>query len=1199
MAAMTLSAFAGVRHGRETDLFRFAPKVKTEQTTVNCGNVTQTQQPKGAPVISYMKSPEATTLSASDNLGFMLSPKDEVWRYTIDYKSKEIDHGSYKEKVISGFKLTVYDAKYKILGTVEDEVSLREEFKETRIADINVGIQLTQKFFNYDNEYEVMIGIAANTENFVNTYRTKIYSLNNNVSIAEMEGYYCSAINTAKDAWSENFYITFLTTEATETPEINGIDNFSDYRFRTYKKAGYSGMGDAVLDVRFPEITTAGADAIPFLSTQKDGVPYFAISHLKYSWYENPFDFENENPTANNQLIVDIYSPTSSYATTIDKYSTTTFSSSTTIDDLYFLYVGNFAYDNDLNLTLNEDGHPTLYLTRAHTQRGGDSFTYDYEVYNAAPKGETAEAVKKFEIAKGVDGGYFMNDIEGFDPQVMFIDSANETYSFSFVNINNGEVEHKLNPIISETNENLSLTVETNRIAKGKSYIYYAPQTRGASDENGDVHTGIAFVDPETGMMVDYEDVNLGQNVAYAKLYTAAEAFDPYIFNLDSNREYMALIKRQNQDGNGTHEELLIASTNPEKEPLLNLIPDDQKGILANIALINLDTDNPTLDVIYVNQDNWKYTIDSYALPFTLFEQGEGTKENPYQISTIGGIKNIKAKPDAHYVIVADIDADNYTLANSNWTFTGSIDGNNHVISNLNLSERGLFPSVTGNEDDASRGTVKNIRLYNVKFTTSIDDHGMLIGNISYGTVQNIHAYNCTVSAEDNVGGLIGKATLNTKIEECMMKGDVKSANGMAGGIVGTTMTGSYVKSCSFKGTVEGDATVGGIVADMSSNCGAVTNCHVNADIKAKNTVGGIAGAAKRQVIANCHVQGTLTATENLKWGGGAKVGGITGEFQMVIKSTSGEGGESEGTVTEPTYLITNNFVNLTSISAPEAPAGAYPAQNTTVHRVVGYSGANHAEEVDYDPVTYDPIYGDPLEADPGIYNNYVISTLAKVEDAIADDIATTEGKSVTAEELGTAFFKETLKFAYGSETDAPWAETDPKAPRLYFDIALLTVTPTATSIYVGDEVTLTISLAGEEITDDTFANLEVTTDKTILGETNFIEENDCVHITYCGIKEGVASVTVKLNGQTVTSQITVKKTLGSNVDNQEVTDGLTIVDRTLTAENSTIEVYSILGARLVSGYGSLELKTLPSGIYVATARHTDGKVSTLKFFVK
>ncbi len=49
--------------------------------------------------------------------------------------------------------------------------------------------------------------------------------------------------------------------------------------------------------------------------------------------------------------------------------------------------------------------------------------------------------------------------------------------------------------------------------------------------------------------------------------------------------------------------------------------------------------------------------------------------------------------------------------------------------------------------------------------------------------------------------------------------------------------------------------------------------------VKAKNTIGGIAGDSGRALIANCHVEGSIEATENPRWGGGPKAGGIVGNL--------------------------------------------------------------------------------------------------------------------------------------------------------------------------------------------------------------------------------------------------------------------------------------------------------------------------------
>ena len=129
------------------------------------------------------------------------------------------------------------------------------------------------------------------------------------------------------------------------------------------------------------------------------------------------------------------------------------------------------------------------------------------------------------------------------------------------------------------------------------------------------------------------------------------------------------------------------------------------------------------------------------------------------------------------------------------------------------------------------------------------------------------------------------------------------------------------------------------------------------------------------------------------------KTGGVVGSFP----NSQQNDGEDE---VDP--LIQGNFVALTSITAPEVTEGDFPGQNNTVHRIVGYTRANEAEEQDYDE-DYNPIYGPNFEADKALKDNYAISTLAIVEPAIADDAASTEGKSIEAGNLSRDFFADTL----------------------------------------------------------------------------------------------------------------------------------------------------------------------------------------------
>lgn len=1195
-AAAALIAFGAVAAPRadrlqQDRLFPFAPKAKAAL--------------KSTPghLASPLKEAAAQSLPTSDASGYLNGPKGAIWFYTLEYKGETVEHPSYTEKILTGFKLTVFNDKFQEVGTVEDNIELQEG--ETKIAQFSIGPDITQKFFNYDNNYEVMMGVAFNTTDYVNTYRTYAYSIGSNERIASFPGYYCSAIDSATDAWSEKFWITFMTDEETETPEVNGVLNGADYRFRTYKAASYSGMGDPVLDVRFPSVTLAGADAIPFLANVNDGLPYFAVSHLKYSWYEDPYDYSNENPTADNRLVVDIFAPASAWASTVDKYCTTTLPMNPTADDLYFLYLGNFSYDNDLNFRINGDGTPALYITRAHTTRGGDSFLYDYEAYSTAPKGETADGQKKFTVVEGTSGGTFMADIDGFAPQVMFINQdAAENITFNFVNPLSGEVEHQINPFVDPENTEVSLTSQTNRIPRNGSYVYYSPQNRGASDQDGNVKTSVIFVDPETGTLVGTDDINMGKNVEYAQLYAGADIFDPYIFNLDDTREYMALVKRRTPGGNIV-EELMVVSADPQKGTVLTVGPDEVKGNLANIFFANLDGEMPKLVVVYQNTNDWKITLDSYDLPLVSFENGDGTVENPYQIQTVGGLKQIRTAPEAHYAVVNDIDADGYALEPLNFDFNGSLDGRGHVISNLTLNGYALIPSMSRDPqapEDSPNARLLNLNFLNPVFNATHDDQGLLLGHMTGGLVENVRVYGGKVSSDKSVAGLVGQSSLYGQIRDCSFQGEISSPDNSVGGIVINTMTSASVRACAFKGSITGGQYVGGIAAITYANAGQTADCHVNAAIKGKNTIGGIVGNSARALIKNCHVQGTLEATQAPTWGGGPKLGGIVGQLDRSYGNPGEETGE--GDTEEPEAVIQGCYVNLTSMTfSGTAEDEEYAGQNDTMHRIVGWTSINDEPDlIDYDEETWEPIYGDPAPAETALTDNYAVASLPAATEDFDNSTTSVEGKSVAADETGMEFFRN-LGWLYGYDFENPWNMTgDQFNPALYFEGGLLLLTPADVTVKVDEEVVLSLQLVGEELTEEMLGGFACEMSDESVAELGNMEQgaDGEILLTVKGLKEGSAELTCGLNGKMAKALITVEKKQESGIDNVVAAkNALRFDGRNVYADGCAIQVYSSTGARVLAGNGSLCLDGLQGGVYIVTAIDADGNRSSLKVSVR
>lgn len=1203
MAVGSVSAQAKVPHGTSDALFPYMPKARAEVCQDGFGkpDAFQAKAPKGAVKVGAFKTLNPNVLSKSSESGYLNAPDGSTWFFSIDYKTSETNS-------IQGFKITVFDSQLQEVGSVEDEIQLGEN--ETRVAQLSIGPDLTQKFFNYDNSYEIMIGVATNTTAYVNNYRTRVYSIGKNEPVTTIDGYYCSAVNAAKDAWSEDFYITFYTSVETETPEVNGIENHLDNRFVTYKKAGYSGMGDPVIDVRFPEICTTGEYAIPVLSVVNDGKPWISFSHLKHCWFEDPYDYSNENPAADNEMIVDVYTTGSGWNAAMEKYSTTTFPLDTNADDLFFLYHGNFQYDNDLNLTLSGDGTPSLYITKAHSHQGGDTFSYDYTVYSAAPKGETAAGVKKFDLAQGVSGGTFMTDIPGFAPQVMFIipDGDGDVF-FQFVNVNNGQVEHELDANLSDEDPNISLTANTDRVADKDSYLYYAPQTRGMSDENDDVHTQIVFVDPEEGTIVRTDDINLGQNVESAQLYTGPEAFDPYLFNLDSDREYMALVKRKKASGTGIDEQLIIRSTDSSKAPLLELGPEEGKGNLANIFIANYGSKSPKLIVTYMDISDWKYTLQSYDLPLQLFENGDGTAENPYQISTVGGLKQLISAPEAHYAIVSDIDASGYPLDIKDFEFTGSLDGRNHVISNLSLTGRALIPQlnrpadtaegVSANSDDLA-GTVRNINFVNASLKNAASGQGLLVGTMSGGVIENVHAYESTVQGDDDFGGLVGKARVYASISGSSFQGNLIGGeeSSTIGGIASSTMTSATIQACAFKGSITAGSGIGGIVGDLGNNAGKISDCHVNAAIKGKNTIGGIAATSGRSLIEKCHVQGSIEATEAPRWGGGPCVGGIVGDLQPDYGSLNPDEPDEP---TAPSFAVQGCYVNLSSLAYTGTPAGSeeFPGQNDTMHRIVGKSVVNNEPEpIGYDETTWEPIYSDePVAPDAGLANNYAVATLTVGSDKIEAAATSTEGASVASDETGISFFQE-LGWNYGNDTENPWNMTgDQFNPTLYFEGGLLIFTPSEVTIEAEKEVTLHLQLVGEGITDEMIEGFTFEiSDESVAEAGDMGIENGEIFIVIKGLKEGTANITAGIAGKQTQARITVNAAQ-SGVGSIEIESAgnISFNGNAVSAQGCAISVFSTTGTLVAAGSDTVSLDNVAGGIYIVTATDAKGHRSSLK----
>ncbi len=1167
VGAAAPSAGATRPGARPEKTFRFMPKAKAPNIFGAKNDAVAGAQLRAA------AAPESKNLPEGDIMDFLNTPDGEPWYYVGQYTKDENSH-------IGHFTFTVYDANFTEVATIEDDTQLAAN--ETRIVDVQLSTLVTKKFFNNDDNPEFMVTFAANTAEYVNHYYTKVYSAGVAEPISTVEGYYCVDVNTSTDSWSEDYYIGFVTEQEPEQTVIGGLQNSMDYVIDIYKKAGYSTPSEVVHTIRIPSLLATGAQWNPVLATAHDGTAYFAANYLKYSFYENPLDYNNNNLTANNEFIIDYYE--------VPRYGETTLAYRTTIPmvgsatDMNFYYMGAFMYEDDITYgRYTTDDAPSFTITRAHYEVASDDYSYSYDIYPAGSEEQPA-TTKLLTLGEGIDGATFMSDIRGYDPQVMFVKKVDDNYNFEFVNLLNGNVECTLPYAITD---NIFMNAEVDRVAGEDGPLYVASQAQAQSDADGNAIHVIAYITPE-GQLHHTDNLNLGQMVAAAMTFNTAYALDPYIFNTDPDREYMVLVKRYlNATGSNTQEELMVVS--PSKGTLFTLLPDKDLGAIAYVELDEQsDQYGQNLCVVYQTQ-NFRYNTVRYELPLTKFAGGDGSEANPWQIATLGDLRQVKFNPAAHYVLANDLDARGAQMEYVTANFSGTFDGCGHNIIGPQLDKGGIFERLSG-----ETVVVKNLSIIAPKVVVS-DEYGtvgILANDVAYAKINNVRVYDATVEGANSdvsstFGGIVGSAALYAEIKGSAVIGaNINLPESSVGGIAGQIATTTSIKACSFKGSITGGEKVGGIVGTTNTPADCIEDCHVNAALTGKNTIGGIAGSSGRGVMQRCHVQGTIEATEAPMWGGGASTGGLIGELATDWELSA------EGEVT-PT--IRGNYINLTSLKAFE-PQGepSFDGEYDTFHRVVGKTCVNEGgnpiyndnwEIIGYEDAMVERILGD----------NYVADNLARINETIADDAATTEGKSISYEEVGKEFF-EGLGYQFGNEVTTPWSELSPKAPYLYFESGVPVFDKASYTVEVETEADIIISLFGEEMNADAAGAFTVDiADESVLEFVNMTIDNGALLLTVKGLKEGATSIVASYNGQTARTDVTVVKNSGIEAVETSSTLSINVAGTIVTATDCEIEVYSMTGAKVLSGWNVCDLDGLDRGIYIVTANDKAGNRTALK----
>ncbi len=245
--------------------------------------------------------------------------------------------------------------------------------------------------------------------------------------------------------------------------------------------------------------------------------------------------------------------------------------------------------------------------------------------------------------------------------------------------------------------------------------------------------------------------------------------------------------------------------------------------------------------------------------PSSAFEDGSGTVNDPYQISTVEQLQLINDNLSAHYILVRDIDASSTSSWNGNAgfepigsnsnKFTGSLDGQGYEITGLYINRSSEFyVGLFGYVDSSCR-------------------------------IENISIINCNVTGNFNVGGLVGLN--NANLTQCYATGNVTGSY-YVGGLVGDNY--DNLTQCYATGNVTGSYYVGGLVGE--NIIGSTTQCYATSNVTGIESVGGLVGLNNAN-LTQCYATGNVT--------GSSSVGGLVGDNSGTItkcywdKETTGQ----------------------------------------------------------------------------------------------------------------------------------------------------------------------------------------------------------------------------------------------------------------------------------------------------------------------
>lgn len=259
---------------------------------------------------------------------------------------------------------------------------------------------------------------------------------------------------------------------------------------------------------------------------------------------------------------------------------------------------------------------------------------------------------------------------------------------------------------------------------------------------------------------------------------------------------------------------------------------------------------------------------------------GDGTKEAPYQISTLSqfmGFSQSVAEgtsfAGAYLELTEDLDLGSIEVNQGDWNPIGWYRNRAELGGQVRTPFKGHF--------DGQGHTISGLKIINL--SDPLGNVG-LFGVIDGGSVEHLVVEADDIYGEGNAGVLAGTVKGEARIHDVTVSGYV-SSKGDVGGIAGTILGGTkyaVVENCRAEGIVlngRGSGRFTGGIGGNVQKASLVDNTVITQDgdanrIRGLGYVGGIVGRMNQANVYNSYVSGTIGGNGSLA------VGGIAGKYE-------------------------------------------------------------------------------------------------------------------------------------------------------------------------------------------------------------------------------------------------------------------------------------------------------------------------------